>query len=152
MVAPRGYFLDTNIVLLATRPDSRVGLSIDAQFHLLDSPFRPTICEVTVAEMLAFASSWGEKRRQLLSKVIDELLIIPINDRRIHEEWASLHTFARSKGIPIQNDHNDIWIAATARVTGLTLLSTDRKAFAALKSEGRLDVVVIDAKSGIPDA
>ena len=66
MSATQGYLLDTNIVLHATRENSPISTAIDTQFQLRSSPFRPTICEVTVAELWAFAQSWGEKRKELL--------------------------------------------------------------------------------------
>ena len=91
---------------------------------LRSSPFRPTICEVTVAELWAFAQSWGEKRKESLKRMTGDLLILPISDVRIHMRWAELYSFARSKGLAIQHDHNDVWIAAVAHASGLKLLST----------------------------
>lgn len=149
MSATQGYLLDTNIVLHATRENSPVSAAMDAQFQLRTSPFRPTICEVTVAELWAFAQSWGEKRKELLRKTIDDLLVIPIGDSRIHYRWAELYSFARSEGIAIQHDHNDVWIAAASHVTGLKLLSTDGKAFLPLRGTPWVDVVVLDPKTGI---
>jgi hypothetical protein len=35
--------------------------------------------------------------------------------------------------LPIQSDHNDVWIAATAKVANLMLLSTDGTAFLPLR-------------------
>lgn len=149
MSAAQGYLLDTNVVLHATREKSPVSLAVDAQFQLRSSPFRPTICEVTVAELWSFAQSWGEKRKELLKRTIGDLLILPISDSRIHMRWAELYSFARSNGLPIQHDHNDVWIAAVAQVAGLRLLSTDGAAFLPLRGTSWLDVVVLDPKTGI---
>lgn len=149
MNAAQGYLLDTNVVLHATREKSPVSLAVDAQFELRASPFRPTICEVTVAELWAFAQSWGEKRKELLKRTIGDLLILPISDSRIHLRWAELYSFARSKGLPIQHDHNDVWIAAVAQVAGLKLLSTDSAAFLPLRGTSWVDVVVLDPKTGV---
>ena len=149
MSATQGYLLDTNIVLHATRENSPVSAAIDAQFQLRSSPFRPTICEVTIAELWAFAQSWGEKRKELLRKTIDDLLVVPIGDSRIHQRWAELYSVSRSQGMAIQHDHNDVWIAATSHVTGLKLLSTDGKAFLPLRGTPWVDVVVLDPKTGI---
>lgn len=90
MGAPIPYLLDTNVVLFATRQNSPVSAAVDRQFGLRDSPFRPAISEVTVAELLAFAESWGEKRRELLKGIIGELLVIPISRPEIHRQWAKL--------------------------------------------------------------
>jgi predicted nucleic acid-binding protein len=149
MSAAQGFLLDTNIVLHATREKSPVSLAVDAQFQLRSSPFRPTICEVTVAELWAFAQSWGEKRKESLKRMTGDLLILPISDVRIHMRWAELYSFARSKGLAIQHDHNDVWIAAVAHVAGLKLLSTDGAAFLPLRGTHWVDVAVLDPKTGI---
>jgi predicted nucleic acid-binding protein len=149
MSATKGYLLDTNIVLHATRENSPISAAVDTQFQLRTSPFRPTICEVTVAELWAFAQSWGEKRKQLLKRTIDDLLVVRIGDTRIYRRWAELYSFARSKGLAIQHDHNDVWIAAAAHVAGLQLLSTDGNAFLPLRGTAWVDVVVVHPKTGI---
>jgi predicted nucleic acid-binding protein len=98
----------------------------------------------------AFAQSntWGDKRNALLRRIIDELLILPINDPRIHQRWAELPSFSRGRGLAIQHDHNDVWIAATAHVAGMQLLSMDRAAFLPLRGTPWIDVVVLDARTG----
>ena len=149
MSATQGYLLDTNIVLHATRENSPVSKAVDTQFQLRTAPFRPTICEVTVAELWAFAQSWGEKRKELLRRTIADLLVVPISDARIYQRWAELYSFARSKGMAIQHDHNDVWIAAVAHVTGLQLLSMDGNAFLPLRGTAWVNVVVLDPKTGI---
>lgn len=149
MSTAQGYLLDTNIVLHATRENSPISAAVDNQFQLRNSPFRPTICEVTVAELWAFAQSWGERRKELLRRTINELLVVPIGDARIHQRWAELYSFSRSKGMAIQQDHNDVWIAAAAHVTGLKLLSMDGNAFLPLRGTAWVDVVVLDPKTGI---
>lgn len=80
--------------------------------------------------------------------MIDELLVIPIGSDAIHRAWAELYSHAKARGLAIQHDHNDVWIAACARVTGLRLLSTDNKAFLPLRGTTWLDVVVLDPKTG----
>jgi predicted nucleic acid-binding protein len=59
----------------------------------------------------------GERRRDLLRQTIDELLVIPIGREAIYLRWAELYSHARAHGLPIQNDHNDVWIAATAHAS-----------------------------------
>jgi len=78
MDGSRGYLLDTSIVLHATRANSKVSGAIEARFGLSKSRFRPAICEVTVAELIAFSSKWGDKRKDLLKTQIGKTLIIPI--------------------------------------------------------------------------
>lgn len=148
MASPVPYLLDTNVVLFATRQNSPAAATIEEQFGLKASPFRPAICEVTVAELLAFAESWGPTRRQLLDAVIAELLVLPIGRPAIHAEWARLKSYAKANGLAIQQDHNDIWIAATAKSAGMTVISSDAAAFLPLRNRGQLAVEVIDPKTG----
>jgi predicted nucleic acid-binding protein len=149
MSSTQGFLLDTNIVLHATRANSPVSVAVDTQFQLRASPFRPAICEVSVGELWAFAQSWGEKRKALLRRTLDDLLIVPINDTRIHHRWAELYSFARSQGMAIQHDHNDVWIGAAAHVGGLQLLSTDVNAFLPFRGTAWVNVVVLNPKTGI---
>jgi predicted nucleic acid-binding protein len=149
MSAAQGYLLDTNIVLHATRENSPVSREVDRQFQLRSSPFRPAICEVTVGELWAFAQAWGARRRELLRRTIADLLVLHISDERIRQRWAELYSFARDNGLAIQQDHNDIWIAATAHVAGLRLLSTDASAFLPLRGTAWVDVEVLDARTGV---
>jgi len=150
MALVRAYLLDTNIVLHWTREGSPVAAEIDRQFQFTSSPFRPLICEVTLGEMLAFARGlkWGADRLARWGAVERKLTVVPIGDRRIHEAYADLHTEAKNRGLPILHDHNDLWIAASARTVGARLLSTDAKAFLPLRDASAIDVVVLDAKTG----
>ena len=148
MASPVPYLLDTNVVLFATRQNSPAAATIEQQFGLKASPFRPAVCEVTVAELLAFAESWGAARRKLLDEVIAEMLVLPIGRHAIHAEWARLRSYAKTKGLAIQQDHNDMWIAATAKVAGMTVISSDAAAFLPLRDQGQLAVEVIDPKTG----
>ena len=104
MAVQRGYLLDTNIVLHATRQGSRFAQSVDALFQLSTSRFRPAICEVTIAELKAFALGWGSARREKLTQVIQGMLVIQVADAGVHERWAELYSHARAKGLPIQQE------------------------------------------------
>ena len=101
-----------------------------------------------VAELLAFAESWGTARRKLLEEVISEMLVLPIGRPEIYAQWAKLKSYAKDNGLAIQQDHNDIWIAATAKAAGLTVISSDAAAFLPLRDRGLLAVEVIDPKTG----
>ena len=142
------YLLDTNIVLITTRQGNPAAALIDQAFELRASPFRPAICEVTVAEMLAFAHAWGAQRRRALDEVIEELIVLPITPRAVHVEWATLRSHAKDHGLAIQHDHNDLWIAATANLAGLTVITADAAGFRPLRAAGLVRAELIDPKSG----
>lgn len=146
MAAP-AYLLDTGIVLLATR-GGNASKVIDAQFGLSGSSFRPAICEVSVGELLAFgiAGQWGEKRKADLLERLKTSLIIPISHPGVHERWADMQSALRGAGVTV--GQNDLWIAATASVTELTVLSTDQD-FKHLVAQGLVQAVVVDPKTGV---
>ena len=146
-MAGSAYLLDTGIVLLATR-ESAAAKVIDAQFGLSTSNFRPAICEVSVGELLAFANAnhWGEKRKAMLMDRLKNSLIVPISHPGVHQRWADTQTRLQGAGVSV--GQNDIWISATASVTGLTVLSAD-KDFARLRALGLVQATVVDPKSGL---
>lgn len=146
MAAP-AYLLDTGIVLLATRA-SNASKTIDSQFGLTASNFRPAICEVSVGELLAFANAnhWGDKRKTALMERLKASLILPIAHPGVHQRWADMQSTLQRAGITV--GQNDLWIAAAASMTGLTVLSTD-KDFKRLVEHGLVQAVVVDPKTGV---
>jgi predicted nucleic acid-binding protein len=151
MAAANTYLLDTAILLHWVR-GSKVGEAIDGQFQLKTSSFRPLICEVSLGEIEAFArgEKWGEPKRNKLKELKKELVAVDISDARVIDAYADISTLAKSNGWAIFNDKNDLWIAAATRVTGATLLSTDKTAFLPLRGGKHLDVIVLDAMTGLP--
>jgi predicted nucleic acid-binding protein len=85
----------------------------------------------------------------LLKRTINQCLVIPISRPSIHNRWAQLYSHSRAHGLPIQHDHNDVWIAATASVGGFQLLSSDGKAFLPLRGTPWVNVIVLDPKRGM---
>lgn len=84
------------------------------------------ISVVTVGETLGIGKqrNWGADRIKALHAALAELVVIDINSREVLERYAELRAADRSGGWNLS--HNDTWIAATASVTGATLLTTDR--------------------------
>lgn len=147
MSAGGAFLLDTNVVLHATRENSPVSAAIDEQFALSTSRFRPAICEVSIGELLGFtrSSRWGERRRALLDEQIARCLVIPISHPGVHLRWAEMSSRLQAAGKTV--GQNDIWIAATASVTDLTLLTTDGD-FRHLVRLGMLRAALLDARTG----
>lgn len=143
------WLLDTGILLHWIRA-SKVAEAIEAQFHLRESNFRPLICEVSLGEIEAFARdlSWGDNKRNALKSLKKELVAIDISDPRVIDAYADFSSLSKASGWPIFNDKNDLWIAAAARVSGATLLTTDSKGFLPLRDGRHLDVILLDAHTG----
>jgi predicted nucleic acid-binding protein len=98
--------------------------------HLRDLPEESALfmSVVSQAELLAGIELVGsERRRQELMFLYQRTVatateILPITSD-IAQQFASIFASLRRKGKPIET--NDIWIAATARARGLTVVSSD---------------------------
>lgn len=119
-----GYLLDTNIVLELLR-GNECGQAIDAKFNLRPTLSSSMVSVVTVGEMLSLARKfgWGQKKIDNLHEMLDELVWIDINRREILEAYSEIDHFSETVGYAMGK--NDVWIAATAKATGTTLLTTD---------------------------
>lgn len=117
--------LDTNVVLHLVRGKA-TGLALDKEFGLRARPDRPLISVVTVGELLALAArlKWGTKKVALLQELIRELVVVDIRNEPVLKKYAEIDGYLIGKGRKIGD--NDIWIAATAAVTGAHLLTSDK--------------------------
>lgn len=86
----------------------------------------PLYSYVSEGEMRSFAlhSEWGRDKQDQLSFLLSAFRRIPIENHDILEAYARIDVYSRNIGIKMGK--NDLWIAATARVTTATLLTTDR--------------------------
>lgn len=105
---------------------SALALRVEAVHNLLSSSDRPVISVVTEAEIrtLARELGWGEHRQQRMEDLLARFIAVPIPFANIIEAYVEISEFSRRTGRALGK--NDLWIAATARVTGATLLTTDR--------------------------
>jgi tRNA(fMet)-specific endonuclease VapC len=125
MTTTVGYLLDTNILLALIR-GKPLGRSIDSTYSLSSNLNQSVIPVVTVGEMYSLTRKlgWGAAKVQALRGLLDEVVWVDINDARILEAYGETDHLIESNGQPM--GQNDLWIAATARATGFTLLTTDR--------------------------
>jgi len=126
------YVLDTNILLHILR-GTEIGIKV---VKIEEQDNNPTliISIVTKAEILSIASQrkWGSKKISSLSKLLKNLLIIPVDNDELVKTYAEIDTFSQGKleDKPLHMTSrnmgkNDLWIAATARLTNAILLTTD---------------------------
>jgi len=134
----RRFLLDTNILLGLARGASWARRVYD-QFSLGDPAVISFTSVVCIGEIFSIAerNGWGPKKRTNLERTLAELPDLPIKDPDILRAYAQIDAWSR--GIPVvapggaapprpavRMSKNDLWIAATAHVTGAILLSTDR--------------------------
>jgi tRNA(fMet)-specific endonuclease VapC len=145
MPDPASYLLDTNIVLALLR-DNALGKAVDQAYGLSGSLNRNLVSVVTVGELLSFASRarWGPAKCASLEAALQELVWIDINDRSVLDAYAVIDSLSVSGGRTMGK--NDVWIAASAAVTGAVLLTTDRD-FDHLHQQ-HIQRILIDPKMG----
>ena len=114
------YLLDTNILLKMIRGDQ----NFDHRYY---------ISIVTKAELLSLSVqfNWGEFKKQKLIQNLAQINIINITDE-IVQSYVEIDTFSQKKhpalvyqGTARNMGKNDIWIAATAHILNLKLVTTD---------------------------
>lgn len=119
-----GYLLDTGIVIELMK-QTALGRFVDRKFGLGAGLSRNVISVVTVGEALVAAEmlKWGSERKEELWTLLNQIEWIDINDRMIFEAYALIDVHERRSGRHMKK--NDLWIAATAHVTEMPLLTTD---------------------------
>ena len=117
--------LDTNLLVHNVREDG-VWRAIERRYRLLTSTATPIISVVTEGEIrgLALQFGWGAQKRQRIEVLLDYFIIIPLPFSTIIAAYAEIDDYSRRQGISMGK--NDVWIAATAHVTGARLLTTDK--------------------------
>ncbi len=118
---------DTNILSYAHNHHSLWGVYEPLlQGHIV------LIAAQTVAELRfgAFRLHWGERRLARLEALIAQYKVVYPNDA-ICSRWASSRAWVERGGRHLSS--NDAWIAATALVLGIPLVTHNRKDFEPLK-------------------
>lgn len=125
MASPTGYLLDTNILVYLIRGKA-VGQAIDANYGLSTGGLiRSMVSVVTVGEVYSLVRKWGwgQKKIDELQRMLGQLAWININHPDILATYAELDDHSNKVGKSMGK--NDVWIAATAKVAGIELLTTD---------------------------
>jgi tRNA(fMet)-specific endonuclease VapC len=116
---------DTNILVHVLR-GSAVGRQAYEDAEQLASTERPLISVVTVGEIHSLAKrlTWGPKKIDSLDELLRNVVVVDINNGPVLSRYAELDVWSMSQGKRMGK--NDLWIAATASVTGATLMTTDQ--------------------------
>lgn len=118
------YLFYTNVILSWVRGNA-LGRFLDTTHRLPALAPGPDVSIVTVGELLAFGSKarWGLTKWNELARIL-ALLTVHDVDSRFVDAYAEID--AASHAVGHKMGKNDLWLAATARVLGLTLLTTDK--------------------------
>ncbi len=130
------YLLDTNILVHLVR-NSAKGVTLEQDYGLLSKENNIYISAVTKGEILSFSkqSAWGKPKMGRLFYILETLSSIPINgDSPLMDAYADINAYSQGKhpeflpleGFSAKNmGKNDLWIAATAFLLDIPLLTTD---------------------------
>lgn len=128
------YLLDTNILLIYLRDKEKRKL-IEKLYNPLGKDSNPIISVVSVGEIRSIAKRnyWGEKRLKLLDEILNSLIVTDIHSEDVIEMYAEIDAYSQGKlkANPLPTTarnmgKNDLWIAATAKISNSTLLTTDK--------------------------
>lgn len=128
------YLLDTNIVLHYLRATTLMTV-IDEKYAPLSIQNTSIVSIVTVGEIksLALQSDWGKAKLGHLQILMTKFIVADINVESIIKSYAEIDAFSQGKlksnkllVSPRNMGKNDLWIAATANVLNVSLLTTDK--------------------------
>ena len=121
----RKFVLDTNIVLAYIRQSPQY-LSAESQFSLTADDAQLIVSVVTIGEIrvLAQRRDWGQKKMEQLNSFLQQaLFVVDVSSGapELLDAYVEIDCFSKGRSM----GKNDLWIAATAKVTGATLVTTD---------------------------
>jgi tRNA(fMet)-specific endonuclease VapC len=127
------YLLDTNIILIYIR-NNEITQRLENQLNLFSGEHNLIISVVSIGELKSIAkqNQWGKTKWRKMQAIINDFLIADINTEEIIDKYAEIDAFSQGKlseyplGSSARNmGKNDLWIAATASVLNLELITTD---------------------------
>lgn len=139
------YLLDSSIVIIYSR-DNEVARRIEEDYELFSGNHRLGISTVSLGEIDAFVKKLqlGERRKNKIEQILQNINAFGINIEEVIDRYGDIDAFSQGKltgkkgKFSARNmGKNDIWIAATASVFNLSLITTD-------KDFDHLDGVYID--------
>lgn len=123
--------LDTNIIIF---------LSKNTKSNLFDTIVNPDskqifVSVVSIAELksIAIQNAWSTNKWQAIDTILEQSVIVEINENLI-ETYAQIDSFSQRRNAlfskysfntPRNMGKNDIWIASTASLLNLKLVTTD---------------------------
>ena len=127
------FLFDTNIILIYLRNMSLID-EIEALFNPFGNDNKVIISIVTLGELksISLNNLWGDSKIRRLSELVKRFIVADINSENVLNRYAEIEAFSQgrleSKKLKMSARNmgkNDVWIAATASVSGATLLTTD---------------------------
>lgn len=127
----KNFLFDTNVLLYLLRKEARWEQIFET--YNLENTFN-CLSIVSLGELLSLGmrNSWGKNRLSKIDEIKRDFTILDINYETTIERYAEIDVFSQGKlplrplGLSARNmGKNDLWIAATASVFNLSLLTSD---------------------------
>jgi len=128
------YLLDTNILVVYSH-NLEIADKIEKELQIFNGINDVAISIVTLGEIdsLIKQYKYGDKRKQRIGKMLDQLYEIDINIKEIIDRYGDIDAYSqgRLEGKPLRSSSrnmgkNDLWIAATASLYDMTLVTADK--------------------------
>ena len=128
------FLIDTNILLIYLRA-SHLKEQLDKELNLFQTGNNQIISVVSLGEVksLALQRKWGYRKLQQLEQLSDKFLVADLHSKPIIDRYAEIDAFSQGKlsspslSVSSRNmGKNDLWIAATASVLDVKLVTTDK--------------------------
>lgn len=128
------FLLDTNIILTYLRRSSFRD-KFEAILNLFNDENILIVSAVTIGELksIAIKNAWGKQKIEALVSLVKRLVVVDINIESILNRYAEIDAYSQGKhpSKPLPNSSrnmgkNDLWIAATASVLDVPLITMDK--------------------------
>ena len=116
--------IDTDVVSFLFKRDSRADLY---KRHLVGGRLLVSFMTIAELETWALIKNWGDKRKASMREHLRNFVVYPF-ERPLCMKWAEVTAGAQASGRPI--GCADAWIAATAILHEIPLITHNRNDFA----------------------
>lgn len=126
--------MDTNVLIIYSR-SANIARRIERDHQLFDGSNDLAISVVTIGEINSLIAQYdyGKRREKSIQNMLDKLLEIDINIRKILDLYGQIDAYSQGKlkdkkgNFTSRNmGKNDLWIAATASAFDMVLVTTDQ--------------------------
>jgi len=120
--------VDTDVISFFFKADTRAALYIP---HLADKLLIASFMSLAELRQWALVKNWGDRRKSELEAFLKERYIVIQSDDNLCSVWAEVAGIAMKYGKPI--DSADAWIAATALLYDVPLVTHNRVHFSGVE-------------------
>lgn len=128
----KNYLLDTNVFLYLLRKDRR-WFKIEEQFGLNKTGNFISLISLGELWSIGLRNQWGVSRMTQIEDLLQNFTLIDLNIESIIKRYGEIDAFSQGKlkNRPLSTSarnmgKNDLWLAATASVLNLTLITSDQ--------------------------